>query len=46
MEITVEIEGEITENLINEFNKRLAIALIAEYSRDGAEQILEALKKE
>lgn len=45
-EIEVEIEGEITENIIQEYSRRLAIALIAQYGREGAMQILEALKKE
>ncbi|MDB1923353.1 hypothetical protein ABHA37_07995 [Clostridium tertium] len=45
-EIKVEVEGKITDRLIDDFNKRLAIALIAQYSRKGAELILEELRKE
>jgi len=45
-EIVVEIEGKITDNLIQDFNNRLVIALISQYGREGATQILEALKGE
>ncbi|MBS5307693.1 hypothetical protein [Clostridium sp.] len=45
-EIIVEVEGEITDSLIWDFNNRLAIALISQYGREGATQILEVLKGE
>lgn len=44
--ITGEIEGEITEELMRNFNNRLAIALIKQYGEDGARKILEELEKE
>jgi hypothetical protein len=44
--ITGEIEGEITEELMRNFNNRLAIALIKQYGEAGARKILEELEKE
>lgn len=43
--ITGSIEGEITEELMKNFNNRLAIALIKQYGDVGARMILEGLKK-
>lgn len=45
-EIKVEVKGKITNKLIDNFNKRLAVALILQYGRDGAMQILKGLKGE
>lgn len=44
--ITGEIEGEITEELMRNFNNRLAIALIKQYGEDAARKIVEELEKD
>lgn len=44
--ITGEIVGEITEELMRNFNNRLAIALIKQYGEAGARKILEELEKD
>jgi len=44
--ITVTIEGEITEELMNNYNNRLAIAIIKQYGESGARKILEELEKD
>lgn len=44
--IAGEIKGEITEELMRNFNNRLAIAIIKQYGEAGARKILEELEKE
>ena len=44
-EIEVIVEGTITEEIIERFNERLAIALIAKLGRDGAEYLVQELEK-
>ena len=43
-QITVIIEGEITEKLEHDFHDRLAIALIEQYGIDGCELIFKELE--
>lgn len=45
-EITVEVEGTITDEMRREYNHILADAIVAQYGVEIAKQILEALKKE
>lgn len=45
-EITVEVEGTITNEMRREYNHILADAIVAQYGVEIAKQILEALKKE
>lgn len=42
--ITVIIEGEITDKIKKDFHDRLAIALIDRYGIRGSKQILEEIK--
>ena len=45
-EITVEVEGIITDEMRKEYHHILADAIVAKYGVEIAKQILEALKKE
>ncbi|WP_155243016.1 hypothetical protein [Clostridium butyricum] len=44
-DITVIIEGEISDKVSKDFHDRLAIALINQYGAEGAQKILDELKK-
>lgn len=44
-DITVIIEGEISDKVSKDFHDRLAIALINQYGAYGAQKILDELKK-
>ena len=45
-EITVEIEGTITEEMRREYHHILADVIVAQYGVEVAKQILDMLKKE
>lgn len=45
-EITVEVEGTITDEMRREYHHILADAIVAQYGVEVAKQILEGLKKE
>lgn len=45
-EITVEVEGTITDEIRREYHHILADAIVAQYGAEVAKQILEGLKKE
>lgn len=44
--ITVIIEGEITEKIKKDFHDRLAIALIDQYGVQGSKEILKEIKSQ
>jgi hypothetical protein len=45
-QITVEVEGTMTDEIIREYHHILADAIIAQYGVELAKQILEGLKEE
>jgi len=45
-EITVEVEGTITDEMRREYHHILADVIVAQYGVEVAKQILEGLKKE
>lgn len=44
-EIKVTVIGTITDEIIERFNERLAIALIQQLGREGAEYLIQELEK-
>lgn len=44
--IKVIVKGELTDELKKEYNRRLAIALYAQFGREACIELLEALKNE